>query len=405
MDTGLMTEHSLADNVYTRIGARPYVMANIPFSFLGGAFMWPEVRRAMEEASHYSIDLGELQRAVGRRLAEVSGAESGMISTGAAGNIALATAACIAGTDHDLIYQLPDSDGLKNEVISMGRSHWDSGVRLAGGKMVVIDSLDDLPAAINDKTAMFYGGHTADPDPVEPQPLAQIVEVCHSRGVPVFADCAGGIPPIENIQRYARMDVDIYGFSGGKCLGGPQASGLLFGRKHLIEAALWNTTPVEGAVCRPMKVGKEEIIGALTAVEKWLTIDIDELYRQQTEMLQRIVPMVESVPGVKTEIELRTGSNRGMQLVVTWDEEEFGLSRMECERQLREGEPAITVLGGAHNPYVIRAKELESRRRRRPADSKGSPITVYSFGLKEGEEIIVGERLREILQGALARKS
>lgn len=402
MATAVATEHTLDDNVYTRMGAQPYIMANIPFTFLGGAFMWPEVRAAMQEASHYSIDIVELQRAVGRRLAEVSGAESGMISTGAAGNIALATAACIAGADHDKIYQLPDSDGLKNEVISMGRSHWDSGVRLAGGKMVLIDSVQDLPDAITDKTAMYYGGHTADPNPTEPQPLAEIVEVCHSRGVPVFADCAGGIPPIENIKRYARMNVDLYGFSGGKCLGGPQASGLLFGRKNLIEAALWNTTPVEGAVCRPMKVGKEEIVGALTAVEKWLTVDIDEIYRKQTDMLQRTAAMLESVRGVETDINLRTGSNRGMQLVVTWDEEGLGLTRAECERQLREGEPAITVLGGFYNPYVIRAKVLEPRRRRGPADAGGSPITVFAFGLKDGEEVIVGRRLREILESAKA---
>lgn len=400
-------DHSFDTNVYTRLGVKPIINANLPFTFLSATVVWPEVRRAIDEAAHYMVDIVELQRGVGRRLSEISGAESGMISSGAAGSMALATAACIAGTDPEKIWQLPDTTCLKNQVIMWGgRSIFDSALRLVGGKPVVVRSLDALRCSINDKTAMLCTGYSADPDPVDPPPLAEMVSICKSAGIPVFVDAAGGIPPVDNIRRYARMGVDLYGFSGGKGLRGPQASGLLLGRRDLIEAALANATPVEGAVCRAMKVGKEEIIGCMAALEKWLTIDLDLLYREQTETLKRIAGLVESVPGVETKIELRNGSNRFMELIVNWDEEAFGLTVDECGRELREGDPPISVLC-SYNPYVTRVREFFPPA---PPDGKStkrqsSPLTVFSLSLQPGEEQIVGTRLRDVLMAALRRTS
>ncbi|MSU70377.1 MAG: aminotransferase class V-fold PLP-dependent enzyme [Opitutaceae bacterium] len=404
---GLLTEafaasgsHTLGDNVYTRLGLRPFISANIPFTFLSATLLWPEVRRAAEEASHYFVDIIALQRAVGKRLAEISGAESGMISSGAAGSISLATAACIAGTDPEKIWQLPDTTGLKHEVIMWGgRSHFDSALRLAGGKPIVVRTLEELRAALRDTTAMLYTGYTADPEPVDAPPLAEILKLCHAAGVPVFVDAAGGIPPFENIRRYARMGVDLYGFSGGKGLCGPQNSGLLLGRKDLIEAALANANPVEGAVCRPMKVAREQIIGCLAAVEKWRTVDLDALYREQTLKLQRIAAMVETVSGVKTQIDLRKGSNRFMQLTVHWDEQALGLGVEQCARLLREGDPSISVLSN-YNPYVIQIRDFAPKQAATPRVSVPQPLTVFSLGLQPGEELIVGRRLREILKSA-----
>ena len=401
------TDHSFDTNVYTRLGVKPFINANLPFTFLSATVVWSEVRRAIDEAAHYMVDIVELQRGVGRRLSEISGAESGMISSGAAGSMALATAACIAGTDPEKIWQLPDTTGLKNQVIMWGgRSIFDSALRLVGGKPVVVRSLDALRCSISDKTAMLCTGYSADPDPVDPPPLAEMVSICKPAGIPVFVDAAGGIPPVENIRRYARMGVDLYGFSGGKGLRGPQASGLLLGRRDLIEAALANATPVEGAVCRAMKVGKEEIIGCMAALEKWLTIDLDALYREQTETLKRIAGLVESVPSVETKIELRNGSNRFMQLIVNWDEEAFGLTIDECGRELREGDPPISVLC-SYNPYVTRVREFFPPA---PPDGKSvkrqsSPLTVFSLSLQPGEEQIVGTRLRDVLMAGLTRTS
>ena len=202
------------------------------------------------------------------------------------------------------------------------------------------------------------------------------------------------------------MGVDLYGFSGGKGLRGPQASGLLLGQQQLIEAALANATPVEGAVCRAMKVGKEEIIGCMAALEKWLTIDLDTLYREQTETLNRIAAFVESIPGVKTKIELRNGSNRFMQLVLDWDEEAFGLTVDECGRELREGDPPISVLCN-YNPYVTRVPEFfpPASLDGKLVTRQGSPLTVFSLNLQPGEEQIVGTRLCDVLMAALNKTS
>ncbi len=399
------TDHSFDANVYTRLGVKPFINANLPFTFLSATVVWPEVRRAIDEAAQYMVDVVELQRGVGRRLSEISGAESGMISSGAAGSMALATAACIAGTDPEKIWQLPHTTGLKDQVIMWGgRSIFDSALRLVGGKPVVVNSLDALRHSINDKTAMLCTGYSADPDPVDPPPLAEMVSICKAAGVPVFVDAAGGIPPIDNIRRYARMGVDLYGFSGGKGLRGPQASGLLLGRQDLIEAALANATPVEGAVCRAMKVGKEEIIGCMAALEKWLTIDLDALYREQTERLKTIAAFVESVPGVETKIEVRTGSNRFMQLIVNWDEEAFGLTVDECGQELRAGDPPISVLCG-YNPYVTRVREFypPTSTDGQPVKRESSPLTAFSLSLQPGEAEIVGKRLCEVLMAAFNR--
>ena len=399
------TDHSFDTNIYTHLGVKPFINANLPFTFLSATVVWPEVRRAIDEAAHYMVDIVELQRGVGRRLAEISGAQSGMISSGAAGSMALATAGCIAGTDPEKIWQLPDTTGLKDQVIMWGgRSIFDSALRLVGGKPVVVNSLDALRHSINDKTAMLCTGYSADPDPIDPPPLAEIVSICKAVGVPVFVDAAGGIPPIDNIRKYARMGVDLYGFSGGKGLRGPQASGLLLGRRDLIEAALANATPVEGAVCRAMKVGKEEIIGCMAALEKWLTIDLDALYREQTAMLDRVASFVKSVPGVDTNIELRTGSNRFMQLIVTWDEEALGLTVDECGQKLREGDPPISVLCN-YNPYVTRVREFfpPAPRDGKPVKRESGPLTVFSLSLQPGEEQIVGTRLRDVLMAAFNR--
>lgn len=393
-----LKKHSFRDNIYTRLGVEPFIMANIPFTFLSATLVWPEVREAMDEASQYYVDIVQLQRAVGRRLAQISGAQAGMVTSGAAAAMAVATAACIAGNDPLKIRALPDSEGMRNEVLMWGgRSVFDNAIRLAGGRLKGIESLADLQSAISDRTAMLYTGYSADPAPENVPPLEKILAVCKQRGVPVFVDAAGGIPPIENLKRYAKMGADLYAFSGGKGLQGPQCSGLLLGRKDLIEAALMNSSPVEGAVCRPMKVGKEEIIGCLTAVEKWLTIDLDSLYDDQDKKIKRIEAMLSTVSGVRTKTETRGGSNRFRQLVVEWDESEINMSSGECGRRLREGSPSIQVLSD-YNPYVIR-DPVPQPVADLPADGKKAveTLTVYALGLQKGEEMIVGRRLREVL--------
>ena len=301
-------------NVYTRIGVTPIINARGTWTYISGSQELPEVRQAKQEAAMHFVDMWELHRAVGKRLAELSGAEAGLVTAGAAAAMATATAACMAGTDPAKIWQLPDTTGMKNEVIMFGgRISFDSAIRAAGGKLVVVHSHDELQAAFNDKTAMVYT--TARGDRLE-----KAIPMTKEARVPILVDWAAGIPPIENLSLPWKMGADLYTFSGGKGLCGPQCAGLLLGRKDLIEAALAQSCPWEGAVCRPMKVGKEEIMGVLAAVEAWKTRDLSQLDNEWNRRVKKIAQLVESVPGVTTEIQTPQGGNRYPTLTVKWDE-------------------------------------------------------------------------------------
>lgn len=404
---GAVAAHTLAEklsaaagktppgDVYRRLGVRPLINARGTWTYLSGSLMLPEVRKAMDAAAQQFVDIYELQRGVGRRLAELSGAESGMVTAGAAAAMAAATAGCIAGGDPAKVWQLPDTTGMKNEVVMLGgRIAFDSAIRLAGATLVLAETHDELRAAINERTAMVYTTWLG-------ERLEKAVAITKQAGVPLLLDDAAGIPPIENVRLYAKMGVDLYCFSGGKGLLGPQCSGLLFGRKHLIEAALANYNPWEGAVCRPMKVGKEEIIGVLAALEAWFKIDLDALNREWTKRVERIAKLAETVPGVTTEIKIPAGGNRYPTLTVNWDEEQFGLTVAQCDQQLRDGDPRIEVLT-LSNPSLVPVL-----REGGPKDGKseGPPnrLQIISMTLQEGEDLIVGRRLRDILSGA--RKS
>src|SRR5215467_5280619 len=304
-------------NVYSRLGVKTVINCRGTWTYLSGSLQFPEVRDAQAEAGRYFVNIVELQRAVGRRLAELTGAESGVITSGAAGAMAAASAACMAGSDPKKIWQLPDTTGLKHEVIMVGgRSAFDNAIRLAGAKLVVVQKPDDVANAINDNTAMIYTTDLGDK-------LTREAAIAKDHKVPLLLDDAAGIPPIDNIKLYAQMKLDLYTFSGGKGLRGPQCSGVLLGRKDLIEAAMRNCSPYEGAVCRPMKVGKEEVIGCLTAIETWLKIDSKKLYEEWTTRVDCIAKLVETVPGVKTEIYTPDDGNRYPTLRVAWDEQAF----------------------------------------------------------------------------------
>src|SRR5438105_3762049 len=285
-------------NVYRRLGVKTVINCRGTWTYLSGSLQFPEALDAEAEAGRYFVNLVDLQRAVGRRLAELTGAESGIITSGAAGAMAAATAACMAGNDPQKIWQLPDTTGLKHEVIMVGgRSAFDSAIRLAGAKLILVEKPDDIANAIHADTAMIYTTDLGDK-------LEREASIAKEHNVPLLLDDAAGIPPIENIKLYAQMKLDLYTFSGGKGLRGPQCSGVLLGRRDLIEAALRNSCPFEGAVCRPMNVGKEEVIGCLTAIETWLKTDPKKLYDAWHARVDRIATLVQTGPGGSTEVYL-----------------------------------------------------------------------------------------------------
>jgi uncharacterized pyridoxal phosphate-dependent enzyme len=376
------------DNIYTRLGVKPLINGRGTWTYLSASLELPEVRAAQLEAAQHFVNIFELQKAAGKRLAELTGAESGMITSGAAGAMAVGTAACIAGTDPDRVWQLPNTDGLKNEIVMVGgRSVFDSAIRLAGGKLVLVDSAEQIPNAITSNTAMVY---TNSP----PEQLAKEIAASKAHQIPIFMDAADGIPPVNKLQLFAKMGCDLYTFSGGKGLCGPQSSGILLGRKDLIEAGLANSNPWEGAVCRPMKVGKEEIMGCLAAVETWLKMDMGKLNKEWGTRVQRIATLVETVPGVEAKVYMPE-ENQCPTLMITWDQKGWRYTTADCARELLEGTPSIAVLT-EDNPSDVLSRKQTLPRPHRPEDK----LQIVSMTLRPGEEIIIGQRLRQLLTQA-----
>ena len=381
------------DNIYTRLGVKPVINGRGTWTYLSATLELPEVKAAQEAASQHYVNIFELQQAVGKRLGVLTGAESGMITSGAAAAIASGTAACLAGTDPKAIWQLPDTTGLKHEVVMVGgRSPFDSAIRLAGGKLVVVDSSEQMQNAITSNTAMIYTGS-------QPEELSKEIAIAKSRGVPIFMDAADGIPPVENIRLFAKMGCDLYTVSGGKGLCGPQSTGVLLGRKDLIEAALANTSPWEGAVCRPMKVGKEEIMGCLAAVETLFHMDMPALNKEWTGRVERIAKLAGTVPGVQTKIFTPTMENQYPTLNISWDQKAWGYSTQDCVKELLDGTPSIAVMSN-NNPSDVLGRIPHEHAERPGREDK---LQIISMTLKPGEDIIVGKRLRQLLTAARSK--
>jgi uncharacterized pyridoxal phosphate-dependent enzyme len=376
------------DNIYTQLGVKPLINGRGPWTYLSATLELPEVRAAQVEAAQHFVNIFDLQQAAGRRLAQLTGAESGMVTSGAAGAMAVATAGCIAGTDPDKIWQLPNTDGLKNEVIMVGgRSVFDSAIRLAGGKLVLVDSAEQIPNAVTSNTVMVYTTSS-------PEQLAKEIAAAKAHHVPIFMDAADGFPPVNKLQLFAKMGCDLYTFSGGKGLCGPQSSGILLGRKDLIDAALANSSPWEGAVCRPMKVGKEEVMGCLAAVEAWLKMDMPKLNKEWGTRVQRIATLVETVPGVTTKVYMPE-ENQCPTLTISWDQQAWRYTTADCARELLDGTPAIAVLT-EDNPSDVLSRKPTAKK----SSGQNDTLQIVSMTLRPGEEIIVGQRIRQLLTQA-----
>ena len=365
--------------LYRQLGVRPFINAAGTYTTLTGSVVTPRVRQAMEEASRCFVPLLDLQRKVGERIAKLLGVEAAMVTSGAAGSIMLATAACVAGKDPDKIRRIPDTTGMKNEVI-IPRAHrngFDHAARNVGVRLVEVESLDQLRHAINANTAMLFWVHINEPK--GPIRRHEFLEAGKKAGVPVFNDAAAELPPPENLSGIAREGFDLVAFSGGKGLRGPQSSGLLMGRKDLIEAAHLNNNPYADTIARPCKVGKEEIMGLLAAVEVYLGRDHDADQRLWRGFMESIARDLKGIPTVRTEIYVPgPGGHPIPYLRIQWDTNY--LSYEACQRQLRDAEPSVEVNASAQEG-----------------------LSLASYNLFPGEERIVGWRLAQILRQAIER--
>jgi D-glucosaminate-6-phosphate ammonia-lyase len=361
--------------VYTRIGARPFINLTATLTINGGALTLPEVKEAMEGASHWPMNLDELMAKVGVRIAELLGSESAIVTSGCAAALANATAGIITGGDPEKMQQLPDLTGLKNEVIipKACRNVYDHAIRMVGVRMIEVETLNDVLGVVNARTALIAVLGTGEPR--SKVKLEQLAEVAKKAGIPVLVDAAAELPVTPN--PYLSRGADLVAYSGGKYLRGPQCAGMLLGRKNLVQAAWINSAP-HHAFGRSMKVGKEEIMGMLAAVEVWKKKDVQAEYRMWESWLSEIGSRVSKIPGVKTEAKPPAGASPFPVLTLEWDKEQIGYTAGEIGKLLLDGSPRImSHAGGAGNSFVIR------------------PVAM-----KAGESKLVAKRLEDILKAA-----
>jgi L-seryl-tRNA(Ser) seleniumtransferase len=365
--------------IYKQLGVKSFINAYGTLTTLSGTLMPPEVVKAMEEASHNFIEIFDLQEKVGKRLAERIGVEAALVTAGASNALCLATCAVTAGDDRAKMQQLPDLTGMKNEmVIQKGhRSVYDQAFRMVGVKLIDVETADEAQKAINPNTAavIFVASHNNLDFKVD---LPTMIGLAHQARLPLIMDAAAEIPPVENLSKFAKMGADLVAFSGGKNLRGPQCSGLLVGRAELVKKAFANSSP-NNYLPRIAKVGKEEIIGLMTAVELNLRKDWDAERRTNKAMLGRVAEHMKGIPTVVTEYPTNDDYSHSPRLCIQWDEHKMGITLDQMMTQLRDGDPGIV------------ATDMTKYRPR----WKG--LGIFANNLQRGEEMIVAERVRQIL--------
>jgi uncharacterized pyridoxal phosphate-dependent enzyme len=370
----------IGPNLFQSIGVRPLINCKGTFTIVSGSQSLPEVKQAMLEASKHYVHLDELMDAVGQRLATLTGADWGIVTNGCAAALTHATAACIAGADPEKLQRLPNLDGLKNEVIAPrhSRNVYDHAIRMLGVRMVEVADVEQLQKAFNPRTAMVMV--LADlPADREPLSTSTVSRIAREHNVPVIVDAAAEILTIPN--KHLQAGATMVAYSGGKCLRGPQAAGLLLGRKDLVRAAWLHSAP-HHAFGRSLKCGKEEIMGMLAAVEAWVKRDYQAEFKVWESWLASISKTVTSVPGVTTEVKQPNGlSNHSPQLVIRWDAAKIGITGREVEKHVYDTEPRM-VLGSASG----------DRR-----GNMASSVTIMPYMMQPEDYKVVAERLRAVL--------
>jgi uncharacterized pyridoxal phosphate-dependent enzyme len=367
-------------DIYDELGVKKVINGYATLTALGGSIMPPEVLAAMAEAAQHFVDIDDLQAKVGAKIAEWTHNEAAYVSCGAAAGLVLSAAACIAGTDPDKRARLPYTDGMKNEVIvhRYGRVGYDFAVRQAGARLVEIGteegtSEQDLEQAITDRTAaiIYFYNVTRMKGLV---PLERGIEIARRRGVPLIVDAAAQIPPVESLWRFTHMGANLALFSGGKGLCGPQSSGLILGRKDLIEACAFNGCP-RAFIGRPMKVGKEELVGLMVAVRRYLDMDHSKLMETYESQVQYVIDQFSGFPHTQARRDFPSEAGQPMpRAEIILDDASSGTMRDQVLAQLRQGEPSVALA---------------------PAGQRG--IYVNPQTLQPGQERIVVERLKDVL--------
>jgi len=375
--------------IYQSIGVEPVINCRGTFTIIGASVELPEVRAAMDAASQYNVQLDELADAVGRRLAALTGAEWGMVSAGCAAGLKHVTAACVAGGNPEKLLRIPDMTGLdKTEVVipRSSRSVYDHAIRNIGVKVIMADTAEELTSVLNPRTAMIYlsaGG----PSTSGPLSLENVAKIAKPHNIPILVDAAAENLTIPNV--HLQKGATIVAYSGGKAIRGPQCAGLLLGRKDILMSAWQASSPHHGPG-RDNKVGREETIGMLAAVEAWTKRDHEAEWKTWLSWLDTISKQVSAIDGVNTAVREPNGlSNHSPSLTISWDPAKLHITGEEVAEELATTKPRIALTGGGGGGG--------RGGRGAPADNSSTSISITPWQMQPGEDKIVADRLHTVL--------
>src|SRR5438552_13988903 len=371
--------------VYRKLGVRPIIHGSGTTTRYGGSRLRPEALESMRQASTALVNIDELNEAAGAAIARMLGAEAAFVTAGASSGLILQAAACIAGADPAKITRLPDTRGMRNEII-IQRAHrfaYDQAYRVAGGVLVEIGLARrtqpfELETAINERTAAVAYLVSPFTSPPGVLSLEQVIAIAHARGVPVIVDAASMLPPRENLTKFLRLGADLVSFSGGKGIRGPQSTGIVAGRRDLVRAVALNASPNQ-ALGRAAKTSKEEICGLVVALECFMAEDEKAEMKRYTELCATIVETLDDIPGLRAVVEQDPVNRVLPHAVVYFTPDCVGPAGHAVQLALAHGAPHIYAQPGAHQGAYLHH------------------VARDPFNLLPGEEGIVAVRLREEL--------
>ena len=365
-------------NPYEELGVTTVINCEGTMTVLGGSVLRPELEAVMAMAGRHFVSIPDLEVAAGKRIAEMLKLPDGytaLVTSGAAAAIQSGLAGILTADNEALIRQLPDLSGMKSEVIiqKSHRNPFDHQLRSTGIKLVEIETREQLHRAVNDRTAMMHFTNFANASgEIKVDEWAKLAK---QYNLPCMNDAAADTPPVSHLWDYTAMGYDLVTFSGGKAMRGPQCAGLLIGRKDLVAYALLNNSPHEDTIGRSQKVGKEEIIGMIKALELYLKDDHDALAREWQQRLDGISSELTKIPGVSTSFFVPEIANHVPHMQITWDSR-ITASPQQISKALRDSKPSIVIGGGEGRPG----------------------LTMCSFMLQPGEDKIVAQQLSRVLR-------
>ena len=374
-----ITRFGQSGNVYEELGVTTVINCQGTMTMLGGSLPRPELAAVMTQAGRHFVSIPELEVAAGKRIAQLLKLPedySALVTSGAAAAIQSGLAGILTGDNEALIRQLPDLTGMKSEVIiqKSHRNPFDHQLRSTGIKLVEIETREQLQRAISDRTAMMHFTNFA--NAAGQIKVDEWVKLAKQHGVPCMNDAAADTPPVSHLWDYANMGYDLITFSGGKAMRGPQCAGLLIGRKEMVANALLNNSPHEDTIGRSQKVGKEEIVGMVKALDLYLKEDHDALWKEWQDRLDYVSRQITRVDGVSTAFFVPDIANHVPHMAITWDANRIALTPKEVAKLLEDSTPSIVIGVGEERPG----------------------LSMNSFMLQPGENKIVAEQLTRIFR-------